>query len=62
MKGKQVIAIIIAAFMIMESAACGTENSNDEVSAEQETKNSQTEIESTLDISNNDEITWSYDS
>ena len=62
MKGKQVIAIIIAASMLMGSAACGTENSNTEVSAEQETKNSQTEIESTLDISNNDEITWSYDS
>lgn len=43
--------------MVLGITACGAGN----VSAEQENKE-QTEIESTLNISNNDEITWSYDS
>ncbi len=42
--------------MVLGITACGAGN----VSAEQENKE-QTEIESTLNISNNDEITWSYD-
>lgn len=43
--------------MVLGITACGAGN----VNAEQENKE-QTEIESTLNISNNDEITWSYDS
>lgn len=49
--------MIIAMTMVLGITACGSGN----VSAEQENKE-QTEIESTLNISNNDEITWSYDS
>lgn len=57
MKRKQIAAIITAMTMVLAITAGGSEN----VSAEQENKE-QTEIESTLNISNNDEITWSYDS
>lgn len=57
MKRKQIAAIIPAMTIVLGITACGSEN----VSAEQENKE-QTEIESTLNISNNDEITWSYDS
>lgn len=56
MKRKQITAIITAMTMVLGITACGAGN----VSAEQENKE-QTEIESTLNISNNDEITWSYD-
>lgn len=56
MKRKQITAIITAMTMVLGIIACGAGN----VSAEQENKE-QTEIESTLNISNNDEITWSYD-
>ena len=49
--------MITAMTMVLGITACGSGN----VSAEQENKE-QTEIESTLNISNNDEITWSYDS
>lgn len=57
MKRKQIAAIIPAMTIVLGITACGSEN----VSAEQENKE-QTEIESILNISNNDEITWSYDS
>ena len=57
MKRKQITAMITAMTMVLGITACGSGN----VSAEQENKE-QTEIESTLNISNNDEITWSYDS
>ena len=57
MKRKQTVAIITAMIIVPGIAACESGN----VSAEQENKE-QTEIESTLNISNNDEITWSYDS
>lgn len=69
MKRKQVIAIIAAVSMVTITA-CGSEN----VSTKQETTEGQTEkqteakteeqteIESILNISNNNEITWSYDS
>ena len=57
MKRKQITAMITAMTMVLGITACGAGN----VSAEQENKE-QTEIESTLNISNNDEITWSYDS
>ena len=57
MKRKQITAMITAMTMVLGIAVCGVVN----VSAEQENKE-QTEIESTLNISNNDEITWSYDS
>ena len=52
MKRKQIAAIIPAMTIVLGITACGSEN----VSAEQENKE-QTEIESTLNISNNDEIT-----
>ena len=57
MKRKQITAIITAMTIVLGITVCGSGN----VSAEQENKE-QTEIESTLNISNNDEITWSYDS
>ena len=57
MKRKQITAIITAMTIVLGITACGSGN----VSAEQENKE-QTEIESILNISNNDEITWSYDS
>ena len=57
MKRKQIAAIITAMTIVQGITACGSGN----VSAEQENKE-QTEIESILNISNNDEITWSYDS
>ena len=57
MKRKQITAIITAMTIVLGITACGSGN----VSAEQE-KKEQTEIESILNISNNDEITWSYDS
>lgn len=52
MKRKQITAMITAMTMVLGITACGAGN----VSAEQENKE-QTEIESTLNISNNDEIT-----
>ena len=54
MKRKQITAMITTMTMVLGITACGAGN----VSAEQEN----TEIESILNISNNDEITWSYDS
>ena len=57
MKRKQITAIITAMTIVLGITACGSGN----VSAEQE-KKEQTEIESTLNIANNDEITWNYDS
>lgn len=57
MKRKQIAAIITAMTIVLGTTAYGSEN----VSADQENKE-RTEIESTLNISNNDEITWSYDS
>ena len=62
MKRKQIIAIITAVSMIMGFTACGSTDSNGKTSETQEAKEGQEEIERTLDISNNDEITWSYDS
>ena len=59
MKKKQVIAVIAAITMVMGTTTVyRTEN----VSAAQESKTDQSTIESTLNIANNDEITWSYDS
>ena len=70
MKRKQVIAIIAAVSMVTGITACGSGN----ISTEQETTEGQTEeqteakteeqteMESILNISNNNEITWSYDS
>ena len=57
MKRKQIAAVITAMTIVLGTTAYGSEN----VSADQENKE-RTEIESTLNISNNDEITWSYDS
>ena len=59
MKRKQIIAIITVTSMIMGLTACSATGSSKNVS---ETQADQTDIESILDISNNDEITWSYDS
>ena len=56
-KRKQIAAIITAMTIVLGSTAYGSEN----VSADKENKE-RTEIESTLNISNNDEITWNYDS
>ena len=56
-KRKQIAAIITAMTIVLGSTAYGLEN----VSADKENKE-RTEIESTLNISNNDEITWNYDS
>ena len=52
MKRKQITAIITAMTIVLGITACGSGN----VSAEQKNKE-QTAIESTLNISNNDEIT-----
>ena len=57
MKRKQIAAIITAMTVVLGSTVCGS----GDASAAQENKE-QAEIESALDISNNDEITWSYDS
>ena len=57
MKRKQIATTITAMTIVLGITAWGSGN----VSAEQENKE-QTEIESILNISNNDEITWSYDS
>lgn len=70
MKRKQVIAIIAAVSMVTGMTACGSENvSTEQEKTEGQTEEQaeakteeQTEIESILNISNNDEITWSYDS
>ena len=62
MKKKQIIAIITATSMMMGIVGCKSSNSSENISKLQSTKENQTEIENTLDISNNDEITWSYDS
>lgn len=56
-KRKQIAAIITAMTIVLGITAYGSEN----VSADKENKE-RTEIESTLNISNNDEITWNYDS
>lgn len=58
MKRKQITAVISAVTMLMGSTVYGAGT----VSAAQETKTDQSTIESTLNIANNDEITWSYDS
>lgn len=58
MKRKQITAVISAVTMLMGSTVYGAGN----VSAAQESKADQSTIESTLNIANNDEITWSYDS
>ena len=58
MKRKQITAVISAVTMLIGSTVYGAGN----VSAAQETKTDQSTIESTLNIANNDEITWSYDS
>nr|WP_295270438.1 hypothetical protein [uncultured Blautia sp.] len=58
MKRKQITAVISAVTMLMGNTVYGAGN----VSAAQETKTDQSTIESTLNIANNDEITWSYDS
>lgn len=58
MKRKQITAVISAITMAMGITVYGAGN----VSAAQETKTAQSTIESTLNIANNDEITWSYDS
>lgn len=57
MKRKQIAAVITAMTIVLGITAYGAGS----VSAEQKNKE-QTAIESTLNISNNDEITWSYDS
>ena len=57
MKRKQISATIAAMLVLMGITAYESET----VSAAQESLN-QEEIEHTLNISNNDEITWSYDS
>ena len=62
MKRKQIIAIITAVSMIMGFTACGSTDSNGKAGETQEAEAGQEEIERTLDISKNDEITWSYDS
>ena len=65
MKRKQIIALITAISMLMGLTACGSTDGSVDASETQtaETEQTeQTEIESILDISNNDEITWSYDS
>ena len=62
MKRKQIIAIITVTSMIMGLTACSVTGSSENVSEPQADQTEQTDIESTLDISNNDEITWSYDS
>ena len=58
MKRKQITAVISAVTMLMGTTVYGAGN----VSAAQENKTDQSTIESTLNIANNDEITWSYDS
>ena len=62
MNRKQVIAIITVTSMIMGLTACSVTGSSENVSETQADQTEQTDIENTLDISNNDEITWSYDS
>lgn len=57
MKRKQIITVI-AVSMLIGFTACGSENEN----AAQDNKEKQTEIESALNIADNDEITWTYDS
>lgn len=57
MKRKQIITVI-AVSMLIGFTACGAENEN----AAQDNKEKQTEIESALNIADNDEITWTYDS
>ena len=59
MKRKQIIAIITVTSMIMGLTTCSATGSSKNVS---KTQADQTDIESILNISNNDEITWSYDS
>ena len=61
MKRKQKIVIITVTAMIIGLTACAPADSYGDVSETQMPEKGQTEIESTLDISNNDEITWSYD-
>ena len=62
MKRKRIIAIITAVSMIVGFTACGSTDSKRKTSETQEAEAGQEEIERTLDISNNDEITWGYDS
>ncbi|WP_253288582.1 hypothetical protein [Blautia sp. MSJ-19] len=58
MKRKQITAIISAVTMLMGTTVYGVGN----VSAAQVSETDQSTIESTLNMANNDEITWSYDS
>ena len=57
MKRKQITAILTAMSMITGMAAYGSVNAT-----AQENTEERTEIESALNIANNDELTWSYDS
>ena len=56
-KRKQITAILTAMSMITGMAAYGSVNAT-----AQENTEERTEIESALNIANNDELTWSYDS
>lgn len=58
MKRKQITAVITAMSMIMGMTIYGTGS----VAAAQVDNEERTEIESTLNLANNKEITWSYDS
>lgn len=58
MKRKQITAVITAMSMIMGMTIYGTAS----VAAAQADNEERTEIESTLNLANNKEITWSYDS
>ena len=58
MKRKQITAVITAMSMIMGMTIYGTGS----VAAAQADNEERTEIESTLNLANNKEITWSYDS
>ena len=62
MNRRQIIAIITVTSMTVGLTACASAKSSENASKTQKIKEGQTEIESTLNISNNDEITWSYDS
>ena len=62
MNRRQIIAIITVTSMTVGLTACVSAKSSENASKTQKIKEGQTEIESTLNISNNDEITWSYDS
>ena len=57
MKRKQIAAIITVVVILLGITACGSGNTSTAQGSKE-----QAEIESILNISNNDEITWGYDS